>query len=142
MEERHGVGLPDYASLWRWSIESPETFWREVWEDGGVIGKRGERTLVDGDRMPGAKWFPDARLNFAQNLLERRAPTDAGDAFVFWGEDKVRRRMSHRELHADASRVASALGVHGLSPAIVWPRIMPNMPESIVGMFGDGVGRR
>ncbi len=136
MEERHGVGLPDYASLWRWSIESPETFWREVWEDGGVIGKRGERTLVDGDRMPGAKWFPDARLNFAQNLLERRAPTDAGDALVFWGEDKVRRRMSHRELHADASRVASALGVHGLRVGDRVAAFMPNIPETIVAMLG------
>ena len=136
MEERHGVGLPDYASLWRWSIESPEAFWREVWEDGGVIGKRGERTLVDGDRMPGAKWFPDARLNFAQNLLERRAPNDAGDALVFWGEDKVRRRMSHRELHADASRVASALGVHGLRVGDRVAAFMPNIPETIVAMLG------
>jgi acetoacetyl-CoA synthetase len=136
IEERHGVGLPDYASLWRWSIDSPETFWREVWEDGGVIGTRGERTLVDGDRMPGAKWFPDARLNFAQNLLERRASNDAGDALVFWGEDKVRRRMSHRELHADASRVASALGVHGLRVGDRVAAFMPNIPETIVAMLG------
>ena len=136
MEERHGVGLPDYASLWHWSIESPATFWREVWEDGGVIGKRGERTLVDGDRMPGAKWFPDARLNFAQNLLERRAPTDAGDALVFWGEDKVRRRMSHRELHANVSRIASALGVHGLRVGDRVAAFMPNIPETIVAMLG------
>jgi len=136
MEERHGVGLPDYGSLWRWSIESPETFWREVWEDGGVIGKRGERTLVDGDRMPGAKWFPDARLNFAQNLLERRAPSDAGDALVFWGEDKVRRRMAHRELHAAVSRVASALGVHGLRVGDRVAAFMPNIPETIVAMLG------
>ena len=136
MEERHGVGLPDYAALWRWSIESPEAFWREVWEDGGVIGTRGERTLVDGDRMPGAQWFPDARLNFAQNLLERRAPSDAGDALVFWGEDKVRRRMAHRELHADASRVASALGVHGLRVGDRVAAFMPNIPETIVAMLG------
>jgi acetoacetyl-CoA synthetase len=136
MEERHGVGLPDYASLWRWSIESPETFWREVWEDGGVIGKRGERTLVDGDRMPGARWFPDARLNFAQNLLERRPADDAGDALVFWGEDKVRRRMSHRELHANVSRVASALGVHGLRVGDRVAAFMPNIPETIVAMLG------
>ena len=136
MEERHGVGLPDYAALWRWSIEAPEAFWREVWEDGGVIGTRGERTLVDGDRMPGAQWFPDARLNFAQNLLERRAPSDAGDALVFWGEDKVRRRMAHRELHAEASRVASALGVHGLRVGDRVAAYMPNIPETMVAMLG------
>jgi acetoacetyl-CoA synthetase len=86
--------------------------------------------------MPGAKWFPDARLNFAQNLLERRAPSDAGDALVFWGEDKVRRRMTHRQLHADASRVASALGVHGLRVGDRVAAFMPNIPETIVAMLG------
>jgi len=134
VEERHGVGLPDYAALWRWSIDAPEAFWREVWDDGGVIGTRGERTLVDGERMPGAKWFPDARLNFAQNLLERTGPD--GDALVFWGEDKVRRRLSRRALHADASRIASALGVHGLRAGDRVAAFMPNIPETIVAMLG------
>jgi len=68
VEARHGVHLPDYEALWRWSVDRREEFWREVWDDGGVIGARGERTLVDGDRMPGAQWFPDARLNCARNL--------------------------------------------------------------------------
>jgi acetoacetyl-CoA synthetase len=136
IEERHGVGLPDYASLWRWSLDAPEAFWREVWDDGGVIGSRGERVLVDGDRMPGARWFPDARLNFAQNLLERRAPDDDGDAIVFWGEDKVRRRLSHRDLHRAASRVASALGAHGLRVGDRVAAFMPNIPETIVAMLG------
>jgi acetoacetyl-CoA synthetase len=136
IEERHGVGLPDYASLWRWSLDAPEAFWREVWDDGGVIGSRGERVLVDGDRMPGARWFPDAKLNFAQNLLERRAPDDDGDAIVFWGEDKVRRRLSHRDLHRAASRVASALGAHGLRVGDRVAAFMPNIPETIVAMLG------
>ena len=58
--------------------------------------------------MPGARWFPDARLNFAENLLARRAADDAGDALVFRGEDKLVRRVSHAELIANASRIASA----------------------------------
>jgi acetoacetyl-CoA synthetase len=136
VEARHGVGLPDYASLWRWSIQAREAFWREVWDDGGVIGGRGERALVDGDRMPGAKWFPDARLNFAQNLLARRAADDDGDALVFWGEDKVRRRVSHRELHAGASRVSAALAAQGLRIGDRVAAFMPNVPETIVAMLG------
>jgi len=57
-EKRWGVSLPDYAALYDWSVAHPEQFWVSVWEEGGVVGHRGERVLVDGDRMPGAKWFP------------------------------------------------------------------------------------
>ena len=73
VEARHRVTLPDYHALWRWSIDHPEAFWREVWDDAGVIGTPGARVLVDADRMPGARFFPDATLNFARNLIERRA---------------------------------------------------------------------
>ena len=76
------------------------TFWREVWDDAGVIGTPGDVVVAHEDRMPGAEWFPEASLNFAQNLLERKRADDTSDALVFWGEDKVRRRLSHLELHA------------------------------------------
>jgi len=92
--------------------------------------------LLDADRMPGAHWFPDARLNFAQNLLERRRADDDGDALVFWGEDKVRRAVSHAELHALASRVASALATHGIVAGDRVVAYMPNMPEAIIAMLG------
>jgi acetoacetyl-CoA synthetase len=135
-EARHGVHLPDYAALWRWSIDRREDFWRAVWEESGVIGTRGERTLVDGERMPGAKWFPDARLNYARNLLERRRADDRGDALVFWGEDKVKRRLSHAELHQSVARVAAALGAHGLRVGDRVAAYMPNLPETIVAFLG------
>src|SRR5512134_3876478 len=114
VEARHRVALGDYERLWRWSIDHPEAFWRDVWEDGGVIGTPGGRTLVDGDRMPGARFFPDATLNFAENLLERRGADDTGDAVVFRGEDKVRARLSHATLHAAVSRLAQAYDSLGL----------------------------
>lgn len=78
-EQRWGLSLPDYEALYAWSVEQPEQFWVSVWEGAGtggpVIGVRGERVLVDGDKMPGASWFPDARLNFAQNLLRSETRT-------------------------------------------------------------------
>ncbi|NIR59866.1 MAG: acetoacetate--CoA ligase, partial [Gammaproteobacteria bacterium] len=64
-----GRAFPDYASLHRWSVTDRAAFWSLMWSFGGVIGERGDRVLEDGDRMPGARWFPDARLNFAENLL-------------------------------------------------------------------------
>jgi acetoacetyl-CoA synthetase len=133
---RHGLDLPDYAALWRWSVDHAEVFWRELWDWGEVIGTPGERTLVDGDRMPGARWFPDARLNFARNLLERRRADDAGDALVFWGEDKVKRRVSFRELHQTASRAAAAFAAHGLRCGDRVAAYVPNLPEAVMALLG------
>ncbi len=130
---RWALNLSGYAALYRWSVAQPEQFWTTVWEFCEVIStQRGERVLVDGDRMPGARWFPDARLNFAQNLLRRR---DQADALVFWGEDKVRRRLSHEELYREVARLAAALRAEGVRPGDRIAAIMPNMPETIVAML-------
>ena len=131
-----GRPFPDYASLWRWSIEEREAFWRALWDYAGVTGERGERTVVNPTQMPGARWFPDARLNFAENLLTRRAADDAGDALVFRGEDKLVRRVSHSELVANASRIASALKAMGITAGDRIAAYVPNMPEVIEAMLG------
>jgi len=131
-----GRPFPDYASLWRWSTEEREAFWRALWDYAGVAGERGERTVVNPTQMPGARWFPDARLNFAENLLTRRAADDAGDALVFRGEDKLVRRVSHAELVANASRIASALKAMGITAGDRIAAYVPNMPEVIEAMLG------
>ncbi|MCK0509673.1 acetoacetate--CoA ligase [Aromatoleum buckelii] len=129
---RWGVNLPDYAALYAWSVAQPEQFWESVWDDGKVIGTRGERVLVDGDKMPGAKWFPDARLNFAQNLLRSR---DAHDALVFWGEDHVKNRVSHGELYRVVAHFAAALREQGVVAGDRVAAYMPNMPETLIAML-------
>jgi acetoacetyl-CoA synthetase len=132
---RHGVALPDYSALYAWSIDHSEAFWREVWSYGNVIGDPGARTLIDGDRMPGARFFPDARLNYAENLLAGRAERGNDDALVFWGEDKVKRRVSNTELLAQVSRVAQALVAAGVAQGDRVAGYLPNMPETIVAML-------
>jgi len=136
LEAATGAALPDYAALWRWSVANKEAFWCALWDYAGVIGTRGERTLADGERMPGARWFPDARLNFAENLLTRRRADDDGDALVFRGEDKVARRVSHAELVAAVSRVAAALRQQGVGVGDRVAGYLPNMPEAIIAMLG------
>ena len=132
---KHGVVLPDYSALYAWSVEHPEAFWREIWSYGNVIGDPGARTLIDGDRMPGARFFPDARLNYAENLLAGRAQCANDDALVFWGEDKVKRRVSNSELLAQVSRVAQALVAAGLREGDRVAGYLPNMPETIIAML-------
>ena len=134
---RHGTALPDFSALYQWSIDEPQSFWRAIWEDAGIVGATGTRTLVDGDRMPGAHWFPDARLNFAENLLKDRARDGAHDALVFWGEDKVKQRISNGELLAAVSRVAQALRAAGIERGDRVAAYTPNMPEAIIGMLAS-----
>ncbi|MGH6631235.1 MAG: acetyl-coenzyme A synthetase N-terminal domain-containing protein, partial [Burkholderiales bacterium] len=114
INQRWNAGVQDSAQLYEWSVREPEAFWSALWDFCGVIAQtRGSRVLVDGDRMPGARWCPDAKLNFAANLLRRR---DAAPAIVFWGEDKVRRRMSFAEVYDAVSRTAQALAGAGVKP--------------------------
>jgi acetoacetyl-CoA synthetase len=133
VNERHGLALRDYAQLHRWSVESLEDFWAAVWDFGVVVAEtRGERVIADKANMPGARFFPDARLNFAENLMRRR---DETDALVFWGEDKVRRRMSHRELHEVVSRTQQALAAAGVKEGDRVAAFIPNMPEAVIAML-------
>lgn len=129
---RSGRKLSTYAELHRWSIEDRETFWDMVWDACGVIGEKGARILVDGDRMPGAKFFPDAKLNFAENFLRKRG---SGDAIVFQGEDKVSRRMSWDDLHALVSQLQQVLADAGVKAGDRVAAMMPNMPETVAGML-------
>ncbi len=135
--ERWGVDISSTDALHAFSISEREKFWQsiidfagikaETWGDGG-----GERVLLDADKMPGAVWFPDARLNFAENMLGRR---DGADAMVFWGEDRVRRRMSFAQVHDQVSVLAQALRDLGIGHGDRVAGYLPNMPETIIAML-------
>ena len=125
--------IRDYAALHHWSITEPADFWREVWHQCGVIGDGpGEPALADPGKMPGARFFPAARLNFAENLLRNTGPDDA---LVFWGEDRVTRRLSHDELNRQTSRLARALAERGIRPGDRVAGFLPNVPETVVAML-------
>jgi acetoacetyl-CoA synthetase len=127
-----GRDFSSFADLHAWSVGSREAFWELVWDFCGVVGERGDRILVDGDRMPGAVFFPDARISFAENLLKK---TGGGDALVFCGEDKVERRMSWNELHALVSRLQQLFRSLGVKTGDRVAAMMPNMPETVAAML-------
>jgi acetoacetyl-CoA synthetase len=122
------LDLNSYPDFYRWSVDSPAEFWSDVWDYCGLIASRkGATVLLDGDKMPGARWFPEARLNFAENLLRRG---DRGDAFVFWDESGERRRVSYADLYSDVSRAAQALLALGLRAGDRVAAFIPNIPEA------------
>jgi acetoacetyl-CoA synthetase len=125
---KHRLELNSYPDFYRWTVDNPELFWSEVWDWCGVIASRkGSTVRVDGDKMPGARWFPEARLNFAQNLLRRG---DRGDALVFWDEGGARRRVSYSDLTSEVSRAAQALQQLGLRAGDRACAFIPNLPET------------
>ena len=128
MVRKHRLDLNSYPAFHQWTVDNAETFWSEVWDFCGVIASRkGSTVLVDGDKMPGARWFPDARLNIAENLLRRG---DRGDALVSWDENGFRRRVSYSDLTSDVSRAVQALVGIGLRPGDRAAAFIPNLPET------------
>jgi acetoacetyl-CoA synthetase len=128
----NGAGAGDYDSLWQWSVDNPEAFWTALWDFAGVIGEKGGVTLSDPTAMPGAKFFPQGKVNFAENLLRR---TGTGDALVFWGEDKVKLRYSWDELRDQVAKLAAAFRAEGVGPGDRVAAFMPNMPQTIIAML-------
>jgi acetoacetyl-CoA synthetase len=129
LRENHAVDVTDYAALYEWSVAQPERFWTALWSFADVIGERGDEVLVDRDRMPGAKWFTQARLNFAENLLRRR---DDAVALVFRGEDRIRSACTYGQLYDEVSRTAQALRAAGVVAGDRVAGYLPNMPAAVI----------
>ncbi len=128
-----GFRADGFDALHAWSVAEKEKFWRSVWSFTGVIAEtQGDIVLTDGEAMPGAKWFPNARLNFAENLLRRR---DEAPAIVFHGEDGTRRSMSRNQLHDLTSRIAQALEAEGVGEGDRVVGYLPNIPEAVAAML-------
>ena len=131
--QRSGRSFSTYADLHAFSVEDPAAFWKILWDDAGVKGDPGTAPYAsDLDRMPGAKFFPDGRLNVAENMLSHDGD---GDALVFWGEDKVKRRVSWSELRRQVAQLQTFLKDIGVTSSERVAAMMPNMPESIVGLI-------
>ena len=133
VREKHGVAnAENYHELWQWSVDHSEEFWPAVWDFCRVIGSRGQRVVENGDRMPGARWFPEARLNYAENLLRRR---DESLAIVAWNETGPWASLTFAQLYDQTSRLSAALRAAGLEPGDRVAAMLPNLPEAIVAML-------
>ena len=133
---RERTGNPDivrYAPLYEFSVRQPEKFWPLVWDFCGIrAGGEHEPVLVDGDKMPGARWYPNVHLNFAQNLLRYR---DDRPALIFRNEWGHARQLSYAELHDAVARLAHALRRAGVGIGDRVAGFMPNMPETVIAML-------
>jgi acetoacetyl-CoA synthetase len=122
-----------YSQLYEFSVARPDAFWQTMWEFGGVRGVRGERVLEGLDRMPGARFFPDARLNFAENLLRR---DDDSPAIVFTSEAGFAWTVTWAELGRDVGRFAAALQDAGVERGDRVAGYLPNLPQTVIAALG------
>jgi acetoacetyl-CoA synthetase len=130
---RHNLSLSTYWELWQWSVDHIADFWGLFWEFAGILASKPYATVVDDPgKMPGAKWFSGAELNFAENLLRYR---DDRTALIFQGEGQPRQSLSYSQLYAEVSRMAQALKTAGVSKGDRVAGFMPNMPQAIIAML-------
>ena len=133
LKEQKGLEFKSYDELYEWSVAERADFWESVWEYGGIIASKGyDEVLVDGDKMPGAKWFTGARLNFAENLLRFR---DQQEALVFKGENQDAIRISYADLYDQVAKLAKSLRAAGIKSGDRIAGFVPNMIETIVAML-------
>ena len=130
---RHEVNIQSYTDLYRWSVENIPDFWADVWDFVGIkFSKKYDQVLEDLARFPGTKWFPGARLNFAENLLRYR---DDQLAFLFIGERQTSKRMTYAELYDSVTRMAHSLREAGIGVGDRVVGYMPNLIETVIGML-------
>ena len=133
VNEKHALSCTAYEDLYQWSIQNIPDFWAAIWDFTDIRVSRGyDQVVSDPTKMPGARWFQGAQLNFAENLLRFQ---DDRVALIFRGEEREPRRMTYRELYDEVARVARSLRELGLQPGDRVAGFMPNMPETIVAML-------
>ncbi len=133
LHTQHNINLADDRALYDWSITHIVDFWSACWDFFGLVGNKGERILIDADKMPGAQFFPDAKINYAENLLHNfRGDND----IVFWGETRIKRRLNATEVKHTISRVQQALQAANITVQDRVAALLPNMPEAVLAMLG------
>ncbi|MBR9982037.1 MAG: acetoacetate--CoA ligase [Desulfatitalea sp.] len=133
VNERFGKDFSDYSQLYEWSVTEIPDFWAAAWDFLEIKASRHYDQVVDDlSRMPGAKWFPGARLNFAENLLRYR---DDKTALVFLGEAQAPVYWSYAQLFDETARVAQSLKELGVVPGDRVVAYMPNLAHTIIAML-------
>src|SRR5512133_1816024 len=133
VNKRHQQAFTDYEGLYAWSVSHISEFWADVWDFVGIKASRGyDRVVDDVRKMPGAEWFPGARLNFAENLLRFR---DDSVALIFKGEDHPTVKITYAQLYDEVARLAKSLRACGVVAGDRVAGFLPNMPQAVTAML-------
>ena len=130
---RYQLNIDSYSDLYKWSVENIPDFWQTVWDFAEIkSSQRYDSVVTDLSVFPGTKWFPGAKLNFAENLLRYR---DDQLAFIFHGETQKAKRMTYAELYDSVARLSHSLAEAGVGVGERVVGYMPNLIETVIGML-------
>ena len=133
VNQKHNLKLKNFHELYEWSCQSSEHFWDFFLDFSSIIVDKGSSNILkNGANLLESEWFPDAKLNFAENLLSRR---DDSDAVIFWGEDLYKTSLTYNELYAQVANLSIWLRGMGVKKGDRIAGFLPNMPEAIVSML-------
>jgi acetoacetyl-CoA synthetase len=135
LASQRGRDFGGYDELWRWSVASPEEFWRSVWDYFDVLGNRADGPVLSGGKMPDARWFAGTTLNYARNALRGARSRPHATAVVFRSENGISRTLTYSELGRDTARVADGLRALGVSRGDRVAAYAPNIPEALTGLL-------
>jgi acetoacetyl-CoA synthetase len=133
LEERRGLSFPDYESLWRWSVTETEAFWGALWDFFGIKSSAPYERVLASSQMPGAKWFPGARLNYAEHVLRRERP--GFDALLFVSEDAGPIGVKWEDFAGQVRVLATRLRALGVKPGDRVAAYAPNIPQAMIAML-------
>ncbi len=131
-----GIIVKDYEVLYQWSIENPAAFWDLLWQFADIkAANKGREIVINPGKMPGAQWFPEAKLNYAENLLKHCSSVEDRTAIIFHGENGNTKQLSCRTLYSEVSRLAQALRSDGVKAGDRVAAVLPNLPEAVIAML-------
>ena len=130
---RLGLSLKGFSDLYTWSVNEPALFWSELAHFAAVRAEWGKGPVIEHpERMPGARFFPAATLNFAENLLRFR---DDQPAITLTNERGAEQRLTYRQLHEEVARIAAGLRDAGVEPGERVAGYLPNLPQTLIAML-------
>ncbi len=133
INKKNNLNIKNFTDLYNWSVEKKADFWSSIWDYFGVIGSKGDEPFIDPiNQMPGSKFFPNGKVNYAQNMLSGNV---SGPAIVFKSENKIRKEVSWKELQNQVAAIAKFLKTQGVTKGDRVAAYMPNMPETVIMML-------
>src|SRR5918999_2021672 len=135
LARERGLDFGDYGAAWRWSVDDTDAFWSSVWEFFDVRSRTPRVAALADARMPGARWFPGATLNWAEHALRLESRAEDEVVVVSHSQSRARATLTVGELRTAVASARAGLRAMGVERGDRVAAYLPNVPEAVVGLL-------